>query len=144
MPDLHVSSVIRRRWAIVIAAGILPALVNGCKGAPTSTLDGVYTKQQAVRGKNIYGASCTSCHNLASHTGTTFAQYWGGHPLSDMYEYIGISMPKNNPGMLSEQETADVMAYILQLNAMPVGHTELPADSGALAKIRVNIAKHGP
>ena len=134
------------RWTIAIAASILPALAcgsSGKRGGSPSTLDGVYTAQQAARGKDIYGVACTSCHNVVSHTGTTFAKYWAGHPLSDLYEYIGVSMPKNNPGTLSEQETADVVAYILQMNAMPVGKGELPADSAALARIRVNAGTHG-
>jgi len=103
----------------------------------------VYSAEQATRGKDIYLSKCTSCHNVASHTGITFASLWAGHKLSELYEFIGINMPKNDPGSLSEQETADVIAYILKMNAVPEGRFELPADSAALDKIQIELPKNG-
>ncbi len=38
------------------------------------------------------------------------------------------TMPEDDPGSLSAQEYADVLAYILQLNDLPAGGVELPAD----------------
>ena len=114
-----------------------------CKAGPQTTKRGVYSAQQASRGKDIYLSRCTSCHNVASHTGITFSSLWAGHKLSELYEYIGIRMPKNDPGSLSEQETADVIAYILQMNALPRGRSELPADSAALDKIQIELPNTG-
>ena len=136
---------VARGWATLVAASALGVLA--CKASPQtgkkSTRGGVYSEEQASRGKDIYLSRCTSCHNVASHTGTTFATLWAGHKLSELYEFIGIRMPKNDPGSLSEQETADVIAYILKMNALPRGRFELPADSAALDKIEIELPNSG-
>jgi hypothetical protein len=46
-------------------------------------------------------------------------------------------MPKNDPGSLAPEDVADVMAYLLKMNAMPVGPAELPADVDSLKPIRI-------
>jgi hypothetical protein len=50
-------------------------------------------------------------------------------------------MPKNEPGSLSPEEYADVLAYLLKLNLMPAGPAELPPDSSALRTIRIDTAR---
>src|SRR6202012_3553174 len=93
-----------------------------------STLDGLYTEAQARRGKDVYFGSCRSCHSAESHTGATFAQWWKGKQLSDLYVFVATKMPKNDPGSLAPEDAADVVSYILKLNKMPVGKGELPPD----------------
>jgi len=127
-------------------AGVLSILAScggadGVNGGPVSTRAGVYSAEQASRGKDIYLAKCSNCHDMASHTGATFAKFWAGHRVSELYQFIGVKMPKNAPGTLSEQETADLIAYILKLNTMPVGKNELPADSLALDRIQIDLPK---
>jgi len=80
---------------------------------------------------------CQSCHTLASHTGPAFMGSWKGKLLAELFQYIRYSMPKSEPGTLSDQEYAQVTAYLLQLNGMPDGSLELPADSAALGAIRI-------
>ena len=46
-------------------------------------------------------------------------------------------MPKNDPGSLAPEDVADVMAYLLKMNQMPVGSAELPADADSLKKFRI-------
>lgn len=133
-------------WTIVLAACILvvPAGRGTAQGrgpAPArTTLSGVYSAAQAARGRVVYVSYCRSCHSVQSHTGATFAQWWRGKQLSEMYTWIGERMPKNDPGSLAYEEVADVVAYLLQMNAMPVGRRELPPDSAALSKIRIVTA----
>ncbi len=128
-------------------AGVMSVLMaagcgaDGKSSGPVSTRAGVYSAEQASRGKDIYLAKCSNCHDMASHTGATFAKFWAGHRLSELYQFIGVKMPKNEPGTLSEQETADLIAYILKLNTMPVGKNELPADSSALDRIHIDLPK---
>ena len=55
----------------------------------------------------------------------------------DMFEYVSQSMPTNDPGSLSAQDNADVVAYLLRLNSMPAGMTELPTDGAVLKMIRI-------
>jgi hypothetical protein len=46
-------------------------------------------------------------------------------------------MPKNDPGSLAPEDVADVMAYLLKMNQMPVGSAELPPDADSLKKFRI-------
>ncbi len=103
-----------------------------------STKSGVYNREQALRGQDIYAGNCKSCHTPESHTGPLFNSKWQGKTLADLYVYIRDQMPKNDPGSLTPQENADVLAYLLRMNRMPLGDTELPADSAALHAIRID------
>jgi mono/diheme cytochrome c family protein len=108
-----------------------------------STLSGVYTNEQANRGKNVYTGSCRSCHSPTSHTGATFAQWWRGKQLSDLFTFISEKMPKNDPGTLAPEDVADVVAYLLKMNTMPVGKNELYPDADSLKKFRIEVKSSG-
>jgi mono/diheme cytochrome c family protein len=109
-----------------------------------STSSGVYSADQATRGRDVYAMQCKSCHTPASHTGAIFAAWWDRKPLSDLYQFIVTRMPKNEPGSLQPDEYADVLAYLLKLNELPSGSDPLPADSMALKKIRIEVGKKDP
>jgi len=104
---------------------------------PRSTKSGVYTREQADRGQDVYMGMCKNCHTPESHTAAAFTTKWNGKPLSELYGYISEQMPKNEPGSLTEQEYADVVAYVLKLNRMPAGADDLPANASALKTIRI-------
>ncbi len=53
-------------------------------------------------------------------------------------------MPKNDPGSLAPEDVADVMAYLLKMNAMPVGPNELPADVDSLKQYRIEAKPTPP
>jgi S-disulfanyl-L-cysteine oxidoreductase SoxD len=112
-------------------------------GARTSTLSGIYTTEQASRGQDVYSGSCRGCHTPASHTGATFATYWLHKSVADLFVYVGTNMPKNDPGSLDPHDVADVVAYLLKMNQMPAGSTELIPDTTALRQIRID-AKSSP
>lgn len=108
------------------------------KAAPQrSTLSGVYSADQAVRGSDLYAGRCKSCHSAASHTGVTFEKLWGGRSLADLFDFMSTQMPKNEPGSLAPEEYADVLAYLLKLNDMPAGSAELEPDTISLRTIRI-------
>jgi|SRR5579884_2170731 len=109
--------------------------------AGPSTLNGVYTAAQAARGKDVYAGTCKSCHTPASHTGAMFRKWWVGKHLSDLYMFVGTNMPKNDPGSLTPEDAADVVAYLMQINGMPVGPAELPPDEDALKKYRIEVKR---
>ena len=136
-----------RLWFALVPATILfgRAAAAQSRSTPcadsTTTKHGVYTTQQALRGKDIYAGNCKSCHTPESHTGATFNATWNHRALSELYGYIRDRMPKNEPGSLSAEEYADVLAYLLRMNRMPTGRRELPADSTAMKSIRIEMVK---
>lgn len=101
-----------------------------------STLTGVFTAEQAAAGKEVFVGSCTGCHTSASHTGAIFLSHWAGKPLSELYGFVSQRMPKATPGSLSEDEYVFVVAYVLKINGMPAGKTELTGDPELLNDIR--------
>jgi len=118
---------------------LTPGLALGQSAEPLrSTRAGVYTRAQAVRGSEIYSNNCKSCHTPASHAGPAFVTKWEGRPLSELYGYVRSAMPKSDPGSLTEREYILVLAYLLKLNGMPAGAEELPGDSLALTRIRID------
>lgn len=113
------------------------------KPASPSTLSGVYTKEQATRGRYTYLGSCKSCHSAETHTGPVFAEWWKGKQLSDLYTFVLERMPKNDPGSMAPEDVADVVAYLLQLNAMPVGKAELYPEADSLKKYKIEMVQRG-
>ena len=130
------------RVVTILAVSVVTARV-GAQSPTTqparSTASGVYTDEQATRGRDTYQMQCKSCHTPASHTGATFASWWDRKPLSDLYQFVTTRMPKNEPGSLQPDEYADLIAYLLKLNDLPSGSEPLPADSVALKKIRIDM-----
>ena len=117
----------------------VPARAPSPWTGPT-TRSGVYSEEQAARGRDMYLGFCKSCHSPESHTGATFRQWWAGRQLGDLYTFVSTRMPKNEPGSLAPSEYADVVAYLLKMNAMPAGQTELPPTVAELQKIRIVAA----
>jgi hypothetical protein len=48
-------------------------------------------------------------------------------------------MPKNDPGSLAPEDAADVVAYLLQMNAIPAGKRELPPVADSLTPYRIEM-----
>lgn len=100
-----------------------------------STLDGVYSQEQATQGKLVYDVECSLCHGPSEFGGRLFQLTWTGQPLSMLYRHISTAMPLDNPGGLDREEYVAVLAYILELNRYPVGDRELPSEMEALGVI---------
>ena len=126
---------------VLLALALLAPEAAAQQAAPTatrSTLTGVYSASQASRGRDVYAGTCQGCHSAASHAGTVFWSRWAGRPLWALFGYVQETMPKYDPGSLTPDEYAQVVAYLLELNRMPAGQDELPADSAALKTIRID------
>lgn len=129
-----------------------PAVVQEPQAAPTSVVDGVYTPEQAKRGEVLYGQFCASCHGAAltggemapALTGGDFATDWIGLTLNDLFERIRVSMPQDQPGSLSRQQNADVLAFMLSAGKYPAGQTELPREAEVLKAIKFEAPKAQP
>lgn len=120
----------------------VPAAVLSAQSSPEeklTTRSGVYTAAQATRGGELYALSCSSCHSAATHASPAFVAKWTGHQLAELYQYMNQEMPKENPGSLTPKEYTLVLAYMLKMNGMPAGRTELPTDPVQLEKIRIDL-----
>ena len=93
-------------------------------GVQKSTLDGVYTEEQAQRGAQVYENICAECHSQDEFMEPLMLS-WTGAPISMLFFEITDLMPEDSPGSLEPGEYADVLAYIFELNGLPPGQTEL-------------------
>lgn len=75
--------------------------------------------------------------------GGVFLSNWDGLTMGDLFERVRVSMPQDNPGKLSRQQTADVLAFVLQVNQLPAGESELPRQAEVLKEIRFEATKPG-
>ena len=134
-----------RGWTFILAACIVVLPANaGSQNGQRSTGQGVYSREQWMRGRDVYAGLCQGCHPAATHVGPVFTTSWAGKKLADLFGYLRERMPKNDPGSLSEQDYVDVMSYMLRLNGMPAGSAELQPDSVALKSIRIDSSRVGP
>ena len=102
-----------------------------------STLSGVYSEDQARRGKDVYITLCKSCHNPS--TGEAFAKRWAGKTLLDLFTYIYENRPDNNPRSVDEATDADIIGYLMQSTGMPVGTRDVPIIADSLKVIRIEV-----
>ncbi len=129
-----------RIWLLAAGSAILCATARDAAGqGQVTTKSGVYSQEQSDRGRDVYLAYCKSCHSPETHTGPAFNALWNGKRLSELFDYVSDKMPKGNPGSLSSEENADVLAYLLRMNLLPTGTKELPADSVRLKSITIDL-----
>lgn len=127
-------------------------LASLCGQSPASVWDGVYSDEQANRGKPVYVKECAACHGdtlgggeeAPPLTGSAFMANWSGLSVGDLFERMRLSMPEGRPGTLSRQQNADILAYILSVNRFPAGKTELQRDTDRLKQIRFLAEKPDP
>jgi len=74
-------------------------------------------------------------------TGSGFISNWNGLTVGDLFERIRLTMPQDDPGRLSRQQDADIVAYVLNVNKYPQGKAELPLESEMLKQIRFDAPK---
>jgi S-disulfanyl-L-cysteine oxidoreductase SoxD len=114
-----------------------------------SVWDGVYTKAQVTRGSAAYDQNCAKCHGPSldgvdeapALAGQQFLSDWNGLTAGDLFDRIHKTMPADDPGKLSSEVTADILAYVLSANNFPAGTTELPHQAELLTQIRIDPTK---
>jgi mono/diheme cytochrome c family protein len=143
-------SVSGTRAATMLAMTFAGVTAVGAYAQTSRTVwEGVYTADQAARGKATYAQSCASCHgeSLAgidvapALSSSTFASNWNGTSAGDLFERIHTTMPLDDPGSLSNKQVADVEAFIFQTNGYPAGANELAPGGPALAGVKILSTK---
>lgn len=105
--------------------------------APESTLDGIYTTDQAERGAGLFTQHCARCHSIQEFSGRMFDTVWSGTPASALYLRIANTMPMDQPGSLGTSQVTALMAHIFAENNMPAGNAALEGDLEWLTSIRI-------
>lgn len=111
-----------------------------------STADGVFTKAQAEAGATQFTKMCADCHPFSEAAkkeakdvplgGDTFIKAWQGRTLQDLANLIVLTMPNDGSGEVTEEESAGLVAHILQQNGYPAGSTELTYPGMARVVVR--------
>ena len=141
-----------RKTAAAILGFVAICLVYSeprAQDASRSVWDGVFSEEQAKRGRETYGRECSKCHGndltgldeAPALSGGAFLANWDGLTVGDLLERVRISMPPNKPGRLNREQIADVLAHVLNVNGFPVGKTELEPKTEVLKQIRIVAAK---
>jgi S-disulfanyl-L-cysteine oxidoreductase SoxD len=134
-------------WTLMWGSALCASLAAGAR--QQTVWDGMYTDEQADRGRMLYDEQCARCHGDAlggveaapALTGAEFAGNWEGTPLGDLFERMRMSMPQDKPGSLSRAQNADVLAYMLRVNGFPAGERPLDGQAGALSQITFRMYK---
>jgi mono/diheme cytochrome c family protein len=111
--------------------------------------DGVYTPDQAKRGRAEYDDQCASCHGAELSggemapplAGGAFLTNWNGETAGSLEERIRTSMPQGAEGTLSRQQVVDIISALFAANNMPPGTAELPKEPEVLKTIQITAKK---
>lgn len=118
-------------------------------GAPATAAAGgstpvTFTADQVTSGSDIYSERCVQCHGDkldngefggAALNGSYFKKHWGGGSVAALVAYMKAKMPPDRPGSLTDQNYADLTAFLLDANDYPKGDKELPSDAAAQQKL---------
>lgn len=134
-----------RARALLIGACLAGIAVTGALGqsaAPPSLLAGAYTEEQATRGQALYYQHCLQCHGetmagvdkAPALAGPQFAATWNAAPLAALVARI-LTMPPEQPGSLTLEQSVDLLTYVLWYNGLPLGAQPLGTGQEVLARI---------
>jgi mono/diheme cytochrome c family protein len=126
-------------FAMYVAAAVTAAQTP----TPRTVWDGVFTAEQAARGRAQYATTCARCHGAAleggmgaSLIGTPFWNKWRDQGVADLLGYVSKNMPMGvQASVLSPAVYADIVAYLLRSNDLPAGTVDLTATSGVDVRI---------
>ena len=153
-------NMVRHRFsALLIAFAISVAIVDGFSAASVratasqdarkqgkTVWDGVYTNEQAARGKGEYDDYCAGCHSTGEGpalVGDAFMRRWFEDNLNAPFTKMRTQMPLDAPGALSDNVYVDVMSFLLEATGFPAGADELRPNPELLASIFV-VEREGP
>jgi mono/diheme cytochrome c family protein len=123
----------RRSWTAATAALCAVGCVVWAQETTSSVVEGVYTEVQAARGAALFQQSCAICHGATlgglgeapALVGAQFIGDFNGLTVGDLYERVRTTMPLNNPGGLTRDEYAAILAFMLKSNGFKAGPRDL-------------------
>ena len=131
--------------AAIAAPGMSPPLLAQNMQIGNSRNIATFTAAQASAGKDAYAKTCASCHGTSlggsefagALRGSLFSLNWGGQNTFALFTFIATKMPPASPGSLTPEQTAQLVAFILQTNGVQPGDKELPTDQNALTAMTI-------
>lgn len=132
--------------AVVCALAVAMPTGHAQQGSgKVSIWAGVYTAEQSKRGEAFYPGACAQCHGPRLNGATQpdqppspaiarvgFLKKWAGKSVAELFEVVRERMPSDNPGTLTDQQAADVIAHMFAVSNIPTGSKELPASMKSL------------
>ena len=134
MMNIRSAAVAAALIAISIPGSVAPLIAQD---NAASVADGVFTSDQADRGKKQFQQTCAACHSVSEHTGKNFESKWSGSTVGDVFDLVSNTMPEGDPGGLKPDEYASILAFFLSESGYKQGDKELPPDLELLKKIRI-------
>ncbi|EQB33324.1 c-type cytochrome [Sphingobium ummariense] len=133
--------------AAVLALG--GGVVASAQAPERNVWSGVYTAEQAERGKTAYAENCAACHGdtlagidvAPALTGGTFLNNWNNTSAGDLFGRIQSTMPLNAPGSLGGKTVSDIEAFIFQSNGFPAGELALPPNQAMMTNVKISAQK---
>lgn len=115
---------------------------GGPQQSARTTRDGVYTAEQAARGKAFFTQTCSKCHTTTLVPGgpqmegpplggDSFFNSWEDKSVFDLITNIRLGMPPDGSVNVTAAQAADVIAFLLEASKLPAGASELPSDAAA-------------
>lgn len=135
---------------VAFGVAVYLAPVAATAGQAASLADGVYTAEQAARGKAVYDDKCSVCHvddlsgggdgMAPSLAGRFFNKTWEGRTVAELYAGT-MMMPPGEEKTISDQDRIDSIAYVLSVNKFPAGAAPLEADMAKLKPLKFSFAQ---
>jgi mono/diheme cytochrome c family protein len=95
---------------------------------------GVYSAAQARRGEGQFQKDCLTCHGFdlqglpgrgPALSGPAFMTNWETESVATLFAKLKTTMPRNNPGSLTEDGYLDLLAFMLKANNYPEGAADV-------------------
>ncbi|PYE24267.1 ABC-type amino acid transport substrate-binding protein [Paraburkholderia silvatlantica] len=105
-----------------------------------------FDHEQVEHGQHLYSESCAKCHGAQLEgitapalSGPAFAPAANSHlTIGGIYQYMSTNMPADRPGKMTDQEYADLMAFLLYTNGYDAGNAKLTSDAAQSSTTPLN------
>lgn len=123
------------------AGSAAPVVAPATAATPSAAAGDWYSEQQAQSGADLYSKNCASCHgaNLEggagpSLVGASWKGMYGGKKLLKPWGDIHGPMAQLAGTTFTEQQSMDILAFLLEKNGLPAGPNGL-TDTKQLSRV---------
>ncbi|HKR39097.1 MAG TPA: c-type cytochrome [Paraburkholderia sp.] len=140
VPSLESTKASYRQSAMHGPGGFIKVAATTGGNAPA------FDHEQVEHGQHLYSESCAKCHGAQLEgitapalSGPAFAPAANSHlTIGGIYQYMSTNMPADRPGKMTDQEYADLMAFLLYTNGYDAGDAKLTAEAAQSSTTPLN------